>query len=162
MHSTKQHSALPQNATADTKLQFSAPQIIPPPSPLPHNFSHPSCRHRSEPSVHNHAMQPSQLQPETNALPTACNKLLSYLMNSSFSALQMGKELRLIILRYSSMKKRHPSLFWMPPVSTPALRKINPRAIAVTRVAMKLTRMRKGWRYSLRMRRVDRTLSWSR
>ena len=54
---------------------------------------------------------PSQLQPGTNALPAAHNKLLSYLMNSNFSALQMGKELRLIILRYSSMKKRQPSLF---------------------------------------------------
>lgn len=80
-------------------------------------------------------------------------------MNSSFSARQMGRELRLIMLRYSSMKKRHPSRFWIPPVSTPAFRKINPRAIAVTRVAMKLTRMRKGWRYSFLMRRVERTLS---
>lgn len=66
------------------------------------------------------------------------------------------------MLRYSSMKKRQPSLFWMPPVSTPAFLKINPRATAVTRVAKKLTRMRKGWRYSLRMRRVDRTRSCRR
>lgn len=87
---------------------------------------------------------------------------LMHLMNSSFSALQIGRELRLIMLRYSSMKKRQPSRFWMPPVSTPAFRKISPRATAVTRVAMKLTRMRKGWRYSLRMRRVDSTLSWRR
>ena len=32
-------------------------------------------------------------------------------MNSSFSARQMGRELKLIMLRYSSMKKRHPSRF---------------------------------------------------
>lgn len=33
------------------------------------------------------------------------------LMKSSFSARQMGRELRLIMLRYSSMKKRQPSRF---------------------------------------------------
>ncbi len=73
--------------------------------------------------------------------------------------LQMGRELRLMRLRNSSMKNSTPRRFWIPAVSTPAEPNTRPSASANAAVAAMLSVIRNGWRYVLRSRRDDSACS---